>query len=74
MEQGFKKCIVEHGVYVKGREDTSLLIICLYVDDLMLTGSNIQDIEDFKPVTKSKFEMTNLGKLAYFLGMEILRT
>jgi len=46
MKQGFKKCIDEHGVYVKGREDTSLLIVCvcLYVDDFMLTGSKIQDI------------------------------
>jgi hypothetical protein len=74
MEQGFKKCIVEHGVYMKGSEETSLLIICLYVDDFMLTGSNIQVIENFKSVMKSEFEMTDLGKLAYFLGMEILRT
>jgi len=41
---------------VKGSEGTSLLIICLYLDDLMLTGSNIQDIEDFKSVMKSEFE------------------
>jgi len=46
----------------------------LYVDDLMLTGSNIQDIEESKSIVKSKFEMTDLGKLAYFLGMEIIRT
>jgi hypothetical protein len=39
VEQGFKKCLAEHEVYVKGSEGTSLLIICLYVDDLMLTGS-----------------------------------
>lgn len=50
IEQGIKKCIVEHGVYVKGREKASLLIICLYIDNLMLTGSNAQKIEDFKSV------------------------
>jgi len=73
IEQGFKKCLAEHGVYMKGSKETSLLIICLYVDDLMLTGSNMQDIEEFKSVMKSEFEMTDLGKLAYFLGMEYLR-
>lgn len=31
VEQGFKKCLAEHGVYVKGSEGTSLLIICMYV-------------------------------------------
>jgi len=59
---------------VKGSEETSLLIICLYVDDLMLTRSNMQDIEEFKSIMKSEFEMTDLGKLAYFLCMEIFRT
>jgi hypothetical protein len=34
----------------------------------------MQDIEDFKSVMKSEFEMTDLGKLVYFLDMEILRT
>jgi len=40
----------------------------------MLTGRNIEDIEKFKSVMKSEFEMTDLGKLSYFLGMEILIT
>jgi hypothetical protein len=64
MKQGFKEYITEHGMHVKGREETSLHIVCLYVDDFMLTGSKIQDIEEFKSVMKSKFEMTGLGKLA----------
>jgi hypothetical protein len=59
---------------VKGSTEPSLLIICLYMDDLMLTGSNMKDIEEFKSVMKSEFEMTDLGKLAYFLGMEIFIT
>ena len=77
VEQGFKKSLAKNEVYMKGSEGISLLIICLlclYVDDLMLTGSNMQDIQDFKLVMKSEFEMTDLGKLAYFLGMEIPRT
>lgn len=50
-------------MYVKGREETSLLIVCLYVDDFMLTGSKVQDIEEFKSVMKSEFEMAGLGIL-----------
>ncbi|CAJ2670508.1 unnamed protein product [Trifolium pratense] len=51
-----------------------MLIICLYVDDLLVTGSSLAEIEDFKSQMKSEFEMTDLGKLTYFLGMELLYT
>jgi hypothetical protein len=72
--QGFRKCSVEYGVYVKCSEDKHMLIICLYVDDLLVTGSSSTEIEDFKSQMKMEFEMTDLGKLTYFLGMELLET
>ncbi|CAJ2634633.1 unnamed protein product [Trifolium pratense] len=72
--QGFVKCSVEYGVYVKHSDNKHILIICLYVDDLLVTGSSLAEIEDFKSQMKSEFEMTDLGKLTYFLGMELLYT
>ncbi|CAJ2632851.1 unnamed protein product [Trifolium pratense] len=72
--QGFVKCSVEYGVYVKHSDKKHMLIICLYVDDLLVTGSSLAEIEDFKSQMKSEFEMTDLGKLTYFLGMELLYT
>ena len=72
--QGFRKCSVEYGVYVKCSDDKHMLIICLYVDDLLVTGSSSIEIENFKSQMKCEFEMTDLGKLTYFLGMELLET
>ncbi|WJX17845.1 hypothetical protein P8452_07710 [Trifolium repens] len=72
--QGFRKCSVEYGVYVKCSDDKHMLIICLYVDDLLVTGSSSIEIENFKTQMKCEFEMTDLGKLTYFLGMELLET
>jgi hypothetical protein len=46
--QGFKKSTVEYGVYVKCSNDKHMLIICLYVDDLLVTGSSLTEIEHFK--------------------------
>ncbi|GAU17773.1 hypothetical protein TSUD_171610 [Trifolium subterraneum] len=46
--QGFHKCSVEYGVYVKHTDDKDMLIICLYVDDLLVTGSSLTEIENFK--------------------------
>ncbi|MCI39566.1 LRR receptor-like serine/threonine-protein kinase GSO1-like, partial [Trifolium medium] len=36
----FTKCTSEYGIYVKGSNSNDLFILCLYVDDLLITGSN----------------------------------
>lgn len=74
LKLNFTRCVVEHGVYVKGGEGEELLIIYLYVDDVLITGSNPRCIDELKRVMQSEFEMTDLGKLSYFLGMEFTYT
>lgn len=66
---GFMKCTTEFGVYVK-ESISELLIVYLYVDDLVVTGSSEPDIKEFKARMMKEFEMTDLGHLAYFLGIE----
>jgi len=71
---GFVKCTVEFGVYVKRTSHANTLIVCLYVDDLIITGSVEEEIEEFKGKMKIEFEMTDLGTLSYFLGLEFVHT
>nr|KYP67248.1 Retrovirus-related Pol polyprotein from transposon TNT 1-94 [Cajanus cajan] len=53
---------------------TKILIICLYVGDLLVTGNSSADIESLKQSLKKEFEMTDLGILSYFLGLEFAYT
>jgi len=57
-------------VYVKKGNAGNQMLICLYVDNLIVTGSNVNEIETFRGQMMKEFEMTDLGKLTYFLGME----
>lgn len=69
-ELGFSRCPYEHAVYTKRiRED--LLIIGVYVDDLLVTGTKVSIIEEFKTQMNKRFDMSNLGKLSYYLGIEV---
>lgn len=43
----------------------------MYVDDLLVTGTSIAVINKFKQPMNDQFEMNNLGKLSYYLGIEI---
>ena len=46
-----------------------MLIVSLYVDDLIFTSD--YGIADFKTVMESEFEMTDLGLMKFFLGIEV---
>ena len=71
MQQGFMRCPDEHSLYAKANSHGEVLFVCLYVDDLMFTGSSHSMIQDFKLSMKKEFEMTDLGLMKYFLGIEM---
>ncbi|GKC99774.1 ribonuclease H-like domain-containing protein [Tanacetum coccineum] len=50
------------------------LALLVYVDDIIITGNSVSDIEKFKVFFKSKFMIKDLGKLKYFLGTEVVDT
>ncbi|KAG8479817.1 hypothetical protein CXB51_029556 [Gossypium anomalum] len=70
---GSGKILSEPTLYVKKTEDETLLIVLIYVDDLLVTGSKTDLINDFKIQMQEVFDMTDLGAMTYFLGMEVNR-
>ena len=58
----------DNSLYV--RSGFSPIIVILYVDDLVIGGENLVDINLFS----NKFETTNMKDLRYFLGIEVIRT
>ena len=51
-----------------------MIVLFLYVEDIVLTGSCDKFLEDFIADNSSEFEMKDLGNLDYFLGIEISQT
>ena len=67
---GFHRSTVEHAVYKRGT-GSSLLLVGVYVDDLIICGPDKQKIAEFKEQMKKIFSMSDLGLLSYYLGMEV---
>ena len=67
---GFKRCPSEHAVYTR-KEGENNLIVAVYVDDLLVTGNNVSDIDRFKEQMSQRFDMTDMGMLNYYLGIEV---
>eukprot|EP00253_Pinus_taeda_P022296 PITA_22296 len=70
LENVFDKCEGEPTVYIK-EKDGKILIVVLYVDDVIFTGNDNYLVKNFKTVMKDEIEMTDMGFLRYFLGIEV---
>ena len=69
LNKGFKHTNNEPTLYTKKNLQGEVLIACIYVDDLLYTGNLY--LEEFRLDMEREFEMTNLGHMKYFLGLEI---
>jgi len=67
---GFARCSEEHGVYICG-EGQRRLLLGVYVDDLILTGTDSNELTQFKEEMKHQLKMSDLGPLSYYLGIEV---
>ena len=66
---GFQNSLIESTLYVK-RQGNVFLAIVLYVDDMLLTGPNEMHISKFKADLNASFEMSDLGLLHHYLGIQ----
>lgn len=51
--------------------EQSILVIAVYVDDLFVSGASEKVVDEFKREMASKFDMSDLGRLSYYLGIEV---
>ncbi|GKD46821.1 retrovirus-related pol polyprotein from transposon TNT 1-94 [Tanacetum coccineum] len=70
---GFTKCLSEYALYVKF-ENKSILLACLYVDDLIFTENSQSMIDELKKSMTREFDMTDIGLMSYYLGIEVKQT
>ena len=73
MKKGFEKCDYEHTLFIKTRKEGKVLIVSLYVDDLFFTRNDELMFIEFKNSMNDEFDMIDLGKMRYFLGLEVLQ-
>jgi Reverse transcriptase (RNA-dependent DNA polymerase) len=57
-------------MFIKHRHNFTTIIL-VYVDDIIITGNNNEEIKNVKQHLKNEFDIKDLGKLSYFLGIEI---
>jgi hypothetical protein len=67
---GFSWCKLDHALYRRANDD-GFLVVGVYVDDLIITGTSSDIIHMFKQEMQTLFQMSDLGPLSYYLGIEV---
>ncbi|KAJ0834657.1 putative RNA-directed DNA polymerase [Helianthus annuus] len=68
---GFVQSCCDHSLYILSKESV-LILLLVYVDDIIVTGNNDNEISRIKQLLRDNFQIKDLGVLRYFLGLEVL--
>jgi len=69
----FKRGKVDNNLFLKSKGE-HLLIVQVYVDDIMFCATNNGLCDEFSDLVRSEFEMSMMGELNFFLGLQIKET
>ena len=73
-EFGMIRSITNHSVFYHHIYTRQCIYLIVFIDDIVVTGSDQDDIQKLKQYLFSHFQRKDLGNLKYFLGIEVVRS
>ena len=69
--KGYKQSQGDHTLFIKHSISGGVTTLIVYVDDIIVTGNDEKEKNNLKQCLAKEFEIKDLGKLIYFLGIEV---
>uniref|UniRef100_A0A1J3JSN7 Retrovirus-related Pol polyprotein from transposon TNT 1-94 n=1 Tax=Noccaea caerulescens TaxID=107243 RepID=A0A1J3JSN7_NOCCA len=73
IQAGFKNSMADTSLFILNQQGL-LIYVLVYVDDIIVTGSNKAAVEAVITNLAQRFSVKDMGVLSYFLGIEVIRT
>ena len=70
---GMQKSKSDHSVFYKNSR-SGIILLVVYVDDIVITGSDSKGILSLKSFLHNQFHTKDLGMLKYFLGVKVMKS
>jgi hypothetical protein len=67
---GYRQSNAGHTLFIRHKK-SKLTLLIVYVDDIVATGDDKEEIAQLKKLLAQEFEINDLRKLQYFLGIEV---
>nr|GFA25525.1 putative ribonuclease H-like domain-containing protein [Tanacetum cinerariifolium] len=69
LENGFQKGKIDQTLFIKKQK--GILLVQVYVDDIIFGSTNKELCKAFEKLMKDKFQMSSMGELTFFLGLQV---
>nr|GEV14062.1 putative ribonuclease H-like domain-containing protein [Tanacetum cinerariifolium] len=70
LENGFQRGNIYQTLFIK-KQKCDILLVQVYVDDIIFGSTNKELRKSFEKLTKDKFQMSSMGELTFFLGLQV---
>ncbi|GJW70004.1 putative ribonuclease H-like domain-containing protein [Tanacetum coccineum] len=70
MGNGFKRGKIDQTLFIK-KQKGDILLVQVYVDDIIFGSTNKELCTGFEKLMKDKFQMSSMGELTFFLGLQV---
>ncbi|GJZ68939.1 retrovirus-related pol polyprotein from transposon TNT 1-94 [Tanacetum coccineum] len=67
---GFKRGKIDQTLFIK-KQKGDILLVQVYVDDIIFGSTNKDLCTGFEKLMKDKFQMSSMGELTFFLGLQV---
>jgi len=73
LANGYRRGAIDRTLFLL-EQDGEILAVQVYVDDIIFGSTNPALVEKFKDLMSSEFEMSMIGELSFFLGLQVVQT
>ncbi|KAL6331766.1 hypothetical protein AAG906_020105 [Vitis piasezkii] len=64
----------DHTLFIRHSEKGRIMALIVYVDDIVVTGDDWEEMEKLKKKLANEFKIKDLGRLKYFLGIKVVHS
>ncbi|GJR39160.1 putative ribonuclease H-like domain-containing protein [Tanacetum coccineum] len=72
LKSGYKRGTIDKTLFIKDKND--IMLVHVYVDDIIFGFTKRSWCDKFEALMKSRFQMSSIGELTFFLGLQIAIT
>nr|KAJ0194309.1 hypothetical protein LSAT_V11C800413730 [Lactuca sativa] len=70
LENGYRRGAIDNTLFIK-KKGSDMVLVQIYVDDIIFGSPNETLSKEFAEIMSQRFEMSMMGKMAFFLGLEV---
>ncbi|GJS15179.1 putative ribonuclease H-like domain-containing protein [Tanacetum coccineum] len=70
LKSGYRRRNIDKTLFIK-KDKNNIMLVQVYVDDIIFGSTKRYWCDEFKALMKSRFQMSSMGELAFFLGLQV---